>query len=120
MLQLAKDTVDDSVTVRVVTLVTLIYLPASFVAVGAKSEKTVGVIGDSANIALQSLLGTNLFIFQTDDGSGFQVSPQFWIFIVLSVPLTVLTIGSWFFIIRRRNKKRTLEGYQNLSIYKEA
>jgi hypothetical protein len=30
---LTLDTVDDSVTVRVVTLVTLIYLPASFVSV---------------------------------------------------------------------------------------
>ena len=33
MLRLTNDTVDDSATVRVVTLVTLIYLPASFVAV---------------------------------------------------------------------------------------
>lgn len=33
ILELTKDTVDDSATVRVVTLVTLIYLPASFVAV---------------------------------------------------------------------------------------
>lgn len=33
MLSLTRDTVDDSATVRVVTLVTLIYLPASFVAV---------------------------------------------------------------------------------------
>jgi hypothetical protein len=33
LLTLTKDTVDDSATVRVVTLVTLIYLPASFIAV---------------------------------------------------------------------------------------
>jgi hypothetical protein len=33
MLLLTRDTVDDSATVRVVTLVTLIYLPASFVSV---------------------------------------------------------------------------------------
>lgn len=33
MLSLTQDTVDDSATVRVVTVVTLVYLPASFVAV---------------------------------------------------------------------------------------
>lgn len=33
MLLLTHDTVDDSATVKVVTLVTLLYLPASFVAV---------------------------------------------------------------------------------------
>jgi len=35
LVHLTKDTVDDSATVRVVTLVTLIYLPASFIAVGS-------------------------------------------------------------------------------------
>ncbi len=38
MLRLAKDTVDDSATVRVVTLVTLIYLPASFIAVSLEIQ----------------------------------------------------------------------------------
>jgi hypothetical protein len=33
LVHLTKDTVDDSATVRVVTFVTLIYLPASFIAV---------------------------------------------------------------------------------------
>jgi hypothetical protein len=33
MLGLTRDTVEDSATVRVVTIVTLVYLPASFVSV---------------------------------------------------------------------------------------
>jgi len=33
ILHLTEDTVDDSSTVRVITLVTLVYLPSSFVAV---------------------------------------------------------------------------------------
>ena len=37
MLSLTKDTVDDSSTVRVITTVTLIFLPANFVAVGVGS-----------------------------------------------------------------------------------
>ncbi|KAG9229025.1 hypothetical protein BJ875DRAFT_388208, partial [Amylocarpus encephaloides] len=88
MLLLTKDTVDDSATVRVVTLVTLIYLPASFIS---------------------SLLGMNLFSFQGTDGKGFQVSQQFWIFIVLSVPLTILTVGSWFYISYKRRRNKALQ-----------
>ncbi|OCK91162.1 uncharacterized protein K441DRAFT_642086 [Cenococcum geophilum 1.58] len=86
MLSLTQDAVDDSATVRVVTVVTLVYLPASFVA---------------------SLLGTNLFVFQTIQGSGFQVSAQFWIFIVITIPLTILTVGGWcLYTNNRRNLKR--------------
>jgi len=89
MLHLTQDTVDDSATVRVVTLVTLIYLPASFIA---------------------SILGMNLFSFQdqTKPGSGFQISSEFWVFIALSAPLTLLTVGSWFFISYKRRVKREL------------
>jgi len=95
MLRLTKDTVDDSATVRVVTLVTLIYLPASFVA---------------------SILGMNLFTFETSQDSGFRISPQFWIFIALAVPLTLLTVGSWF-VIMWRSKKTNLDTYQKLQNY---
>ncbi len=52
MLRLTKDTVDDSAAVKIVTLVTLVYLPASFVAVGAKSPSCVGGrSSDLTNIA---------------------------------------------------------------------
>lgn len=88
MLLLTHDTVDDSATVKVVTLVTLLYLPASFVA---------------------SLLGMNLFAFQGPNGSGFQISSQFWIFVALAVPLTVLTVGSWFYIAYKRQRNNALK-----------
>lgn len=38
---LTKDTVDDSATVRVVTVVTLTYLPASFVTVSAQQMRAL-------------------------------------------------------------------------------
>jgi len=49
----------------------------------------------------------NLFAFQGPDGPGFQISRQFWIFIALAVPLTIITVGSWFYIAykRKRNKE---------------
>ncbi|OCL02180.1 hypothetical protein AOQ84DRAFT_443530 [Glonium stellatum] len=92
MLNLAQDTVDDSATVRVITIVTLVYLPASFAA---------------------SLLGTNLFVFQTMEGSSFQVSGKFWVFFVIAIPLTVLTVGGWFiYTCKRRNPKRNRRGLE--------
>ncbi len=39
LVTLTKDTVDDSATVRAVTFVTLIYLPATFISVSPRSLK---------------------------------------------------------------------------------
>jgi len=82
---LTKDTVDDSATVRLVTIVTLLYLPASFVC---------------------SFLGMNLFTFQTSDGSGFAISEQFWVFFIVTIPLTLITVGSWAIMTRKRRKQK--------------
>ncbi|KUJ23542.1 uncharacterized protein LY89DRAFT_185482 [Mollisia scopiformis] len=92
---LTKDTVDDSATVRVVTVVTLIYLPASFVT---------------------SLLGMNLFTFQTSPGSGFKVSRQFWVFLLITIPLTFVTVGSWMFVARRRQKQKRVDRRRQASV----
>ncbi|KAE8147188.1 hypothetical protein BDV25DRAFT_143006 [Aspergillus avenaceus] len=91
MLKLTNESFDDNATVRVVTLVTLIYLPASFVS---------------------TVLGMNLVDFEGPNGEGFTVSKQFWIFVVIAVPLTLLTVGSWWVFTRRRlrlQKKRLEE-----------
>ncbi|KAE8348041.1 hypothetical protein BDV28DRAFT_165344 [Aspergillus coremiiformis] len=85
MLRLTSETFDDNATVRVVTLVTLIYLPASFVS---------------------SLLGMNLFNFEGPNGEGFRISDQFWIFVVIAIPLTFLTLASWYVITRRRRESQ--------------
>ncbi|KAG0651758.1 hypothetical protein D0Z07_1903 [Hyphodiscus hymeniophilus] len=85
---LTKDSVDDNATVKLVTIVTLIYLPASFMA---------------------SILGMNLFVFQSADSSDFQISKQFWVFIVLTIPLTLITVGSWIIMARRRRKQKNKE-----------
>lgn len=36
------------------------------------------------------------------DGGTFTISKQFWIFVVLAVPLTLLTLASWYLITQRR------------------
>ena len=52
------------------------------------------------------MLGMNLFTFATSGSNGFEVSHQFWIFVALTVPLTLLTVGSWLLMSRRRRRVR--------------
>ncbi|KAF3037231.1 hypothetical protein E8E12_005570 [Didymella heteroderae] len=82
--KLTEDTVDDSATVRIITFVSAVYLPGSFIA---------------------TLLGMNLFVFE-DDTKKLRVSPDFWIFIVLWLPLTLITGGIYVFIKSRPKSKR--------------
>jgi hypothetical protein len=49
----------------------------------------------------------NLFVFETGPGAGFRVSPRFWIFVVVTIPLTTITLGAWFLIARRRRQKKS-------------
>jgi len=51
----------------------------------------------------------NLFTFQTSDGSGFQISKQFWVFFLMTVPLTLITVGSWAIMARKRKKQKLLD-----------
>ncbi|KAL2039677.1 hypothetical protein N7G274_007536 [Stereocaulon virgatum] len=81
MLGLAEATAIDNVTIKAVTLVTLIFLPANLVAV---------------------ILSTQFF----SSNNGFTVSPKFWIFFAISVPLTVFTVGAWIMYSRAHGKSR--------------
>ena len=57
----------------------------------------------------QSFLGMNLFIFDTGNGAGFTISKQFWVFVILVVPMTFITVGTWLIFARRRRIKRAQE-----------
>lgn len=50
----------------------------------------------------------NLFDFGPSEGEaeGFQISKQFWIFVILTVPLTLITIGSWMVLERKRKEQK--------------
>ncbi|KAL4904903.1 hypothetical protein BDW74DRAFT_23535 [Aspergillus multicolor] len=85
MLQLADASVEDNANVFVVTIVSLFYLPASFVA---------------------TFLGMNLFDFNGPDGGDFATAKKFWIFFAATVPLTCLTVGFWYILTRRRERAR--------------
>jgi hypothetical protein len=58
-----------------------------------------------ADQKLQSFLGMNLFDYNNSDGS-LQASPQFWIFAVTTIPLTLITVGAWYMYKSRHDKRR--------------
>jgi hypothetical protein len=52
----------------------------------------------------------NLFSFDDPEGApNFTISKEFWIFVVLAVPLTLLTLASWYIFTRRRMQRRKSE-----------
>ncbi|KAL4887501.1 hypothetical protein BJY04DRAFT_212537 [Aspergillus karnatakaensis] len=85
MLQLTDASVEDNTNVFVVTMVTMVYLPSSFVA---------------------TFLGMNLFDFDSSEEKEFMFSRRFWIFFAAAVPLTCLTLGFWYFLTKRRRRVR--------------
>jgi len=62
----------------------------------------------------QSILGMNLFTFSSDNSSRFQVSKQFWVFVVLTIPLTLITVGLWVIMARRGRKQKMREREQQI------
>ncbi|CAD6564931.1 MAG: hypothetical protein ASARMPREDX12_004507 [Alectoria sarmentosa] len=88
MLGLTKKSVDDSATVRVVGIVSLIYLPATFTA---------------------TILGMDFFTFEISTSS-IGIAKDFWVYLVISIPLTVLTVGWWVVLLaRKKARKAALE-----------
>ncbi|KAF1963309.1 hypothetical protein CC80DRAFT_541248 [Byssothecium circinans] len=75
--RLTEDTVDDSAIVKIVTFVSAIYLPGSFIA---------------------TLFGMNFFLFNSESKQ-LEISPDFWMFIAVWLPLTVVTGGMYVLIL---------------------
>lgn len=85
---LTESTVDDSATVRIITLVSAFYLPGSFVA---------------------SLYGMNFFGFDSERME-ITIGHDFWIFIATWLPLTLLTGAIYLLVLvlsgRKKNGKQ--------------
>ncbi|CAG8214147.1 unnamed protein product [Penicillium olsonii] len=75
LLRLGTRNFDDNATVKVVTILTLIYLPASLVS---------------------SVFGMNLFKFDDGTTEELRISKQFWIFVVATIILAAITITIWY------------------------
>ncbi|KAJ9616514.1 hypothetical protein H2200_000233 [Cladophialophora chaetospira] len=77
--RIAEDTKRDGTSMKTLAVVTLVYLPAT---------------------AVSSILAMPLFNWNAKGGA--VVNPRFWIYVVLAVPLTLLTIGIWYAWLRMR------------------
>jgi hypothetical protein len=63
---------------------------------------------------LQTLLGMNLFVFDEPTGK-LKISPDFWIFIAVWLPLTLITGGVYVWV-KARTKRGALN--RNLGVHK--
>lgn len=99
--EMTRLTVQDSATVRVIGVATLIFLPTTFVAVSPCSNHRLAKLISIA----QTLFGTQLFYLEPSTHS-LGISPHIWILFAISVPFTLLTMAWWLFRKRHHEKKR--------------
>ncbi|KAJ9615175.1 hypothetical protein H2200_001249 [Cladophialophora chaetospira] len=87
LLKLQRENLDDSETVKVITILTMIYLPASFVT---------------------SLFGMNVFDY---DGNShkMETARNWWIYLAVWIPLTVVTILLWQLAVLVMKFRRTAQ-----------
>ncbi|KAJ8508383.1 hypothetical protein ONZ45_g9341 [Pleurotus djamor] len=84
---IARDTKRDSEVMKTITVVTLIYLPATFVC---------------------TLLSMGIFEWSGDEGEGLKIAKMGWIFLAIAVPLSAITCClafAWLWHANRRTKK---------------
>jgi hypothetical protein len=101
---MARSAREDSVAIRSITLVTSLYLPFSFVAVSLRDRVLLSV---TLNI-LQAIFGTNLVNFDVESHN-LLVSNQFWLYFVISIPLTMATLMFWMWKTQSYKKERLIE-----------
>lgn len=109
-LDLTMSSLDDSSTVRVITVMTMIYLPPTFAAVShsipfPEREPQSKEKQSKDTDYLQTVLGMNTF-FEMEGKSKIVMSRQFWIWVVVAVPLTAITVFYWWIKTRRNLARR--------------
>ncbi|KAL8871952.1 MAG: hypothetical protein Q9174_002329, partial [Haloplaca sp. 1 TL-2023] len=87
---IAHEARQDGAAMKTIALVTMLFFPATFVS---------------------SFLGTNLVTLDTtpDGGKRFVFSELWWVYVVSAVPLTVLTLLSWCFWVKRRSRREKMK-----------
>ncbi|THX58525.1 hypothetical protein D6D06_02845 [Aureobasidium pullulans] len=83
-LDLTKKSIQDNSVLKLATLATLFYLPGSFVA---------------------GIFGMNYFDF--GDGAKLEIASNFWIYLAVTIPLTILTGLAWKLAVRRQEQKES-------------
>jgi hypothetical protein len=103
MHEIAKQTKQETVSMRVITTVTLFFLPATFIAVRTQLQ------GLKAGTDLsQTFMSTDILRFE-DGKQEFQVK-GLRTYLAIALPLTVLTFTAWYVIyhVARRRELRSV------------
>ena len=83
---IAHEARQDGAAMMTIAVLTMIFLPATFVS---------------------AILGSNLFALE-DNGAGehsFVVSDLWWVYLVIAIPLTLITMGIWAVCLKFRTKR---------------
>lgn len=109
----------DSAAVRVITIVTLMYLPSSFVSVCLShhfliptSDKYRGFTNEE--LSPQGFFGMGFFATSDDEGVTWAVAPYVWVYVLVAIPLTITTLAYWKWKIRN-HKKVSRQGISSMA-----
>ena len=115
MNELALKTTRETVSMRIITLVTLFFLPGTFISVGsylmlmAKERKFRLFLPHQTLTGCQTIMSTDIVQFENSNGGGpgpkvFQ-SDALKLYIYITLPLMVLTFAAWGVIYKLENRK---------------
>jgi hypothetical protein len=112
MHNLAVRTKQETVSMRIITLVTLFFLPGTFISVSCKL--------DSATITLticQTIMSTDIVKFQTDAGGKSQKVfhlDALQLFLAIALPMMISVFGAWYAVYWWINRKEEGKRQQNM------
>jgi hypothetical protein len=95
----------DSTDMRIIAVVTMLFLPGTFTAVRSPQNPSIVVktLADTCN-EIQTLFSASFFDFNPDNSSSV-VSSWIWLYCVMTVVLTILVLAAWWFFVRHQNRK---------------
>jgi ABC-type branched-subunit amino acid transport system permease subunit len=103
MVEIGAATKSDSAAMKTVAVVTMAFLPATFTSVSLNSPGCTGYANN-----LQAVFSMSFFNFSPGNGTEpdeWKVSSQIWIYWVVAIPLTLMTLLAWLFWKRKRDQK---------------
>lgn len=110
MRKLTEKSAQDAAAVKVLTMITLIYLPATVVSVSRSCHDNPPIILRSLTLP-QNFFSTQ-FVGQEQGAGGSNkviVSSNAWLFAAVSVPLTLVTLAVWWLWVRFQAHERGVQ-----------
>lgn len=83
--RIAEETMKDSTSMKTIAALTMLFLPGTFVS---------------------AVLGMNFF---NGEGNTFKVNHLWWVYLVATIPLTLIVLGAWYWWVCRERAKRRAE-----------